>query len=170
MMKKFKRNKKNIILLLIILAIIFFLSFYFLIPSFFILPEISTYGFTQATVIVDTESGILKLATVCYELEMVIGKEQAASIENGMNNVISYRPNTHDILKEMLESFDIEVLMMKITKMEDSTYYARLILKKGNSVLDLDCRPSDAVALAVRTNSPIYVNDSLLEMFGEKIC
>ena len=164
------KKRKNVILLLVLLAIVFFLSFYFIVPSFFILPEISTYGLTQVAVTVDTENKILKLVAGCYALDMTITEDQAESIENGLNNVISYRPYTHDIVKEILKSFDIDIVMVKITETKNSTYYARLILRKGNSVLNLDCRPSDAVALAVRTNSSIYIDTTLLQEFGEDVC
>jgi len=67
---------------------------------------------------------------------------------------------------------DAKVLMVKITELKDNTFFAKLFLVKGNLILSLDSRPSDAIAIAARADYkvPIYVNENLLENVGEKIC
>jgi bifunctional DNase/RNase len=60
--------------------------------------------------------------------------------------------------------------MVKITEVKNNTFFGKLILRQNGKILSLDSRPSDATAIAVRTNSPIYVKTELLKEFGKKIC
>jgi len=103
----------------------------------------------------------VQLKGECSELSIFISPEQAMAIEQGLQG-FNYRPGTHDILVDILEGFDIDPLLVKITKLEDSTYFAELALQRWNYFLILDIRPSDAIATAVRTNIPIYVNENLV--------
>jgi len=181
---KRKFIKESVILkyritILILILIIAFLSFWvlvpnFLIPNIFVLPELSTLGYTQVAVTIEigNESGTVKLVEKCYELSMIVDRSQAISIDNGINRIIGFRPNTHDLINDMLKSFDIKVIMVKITEMENNTYFAKLLLGQKAFVLSLDSRPSDAIAIAARTDYevPIYVNESLLKTVGEKTC
>jgi len=170
---KYLKHKKKI-LLIVLFAVVFILAFYYFMPSFFVIPGLSTYGFKQTTIEMEVreDGGLIKLADECYEISMVIGKDQAVSIQKGLAGVIDYRPNTHDLIKDMLNSLDIKILMVKITEMKDGTYFAKLFLKKGNLVLSLDSRPSDAIAIAARTDYlvDIYVKEDLLKTVGKKIC
>ncbi|MDI6798903.1 MAG: bifunctional nuclease family protein [Candidatus Aenigmarchaeota archaeon] len=181
---KRKFVKESVILMyritiLILILIIVFLSFWILIPSLlvpniFVLPELSTLGYTQVAVTVEigNESGTVKLAEKCYELSMVVDRSQAVSIDNGIKKIVSFRPNTHDLINDMLKSFDIKVIMVKVTEMKNNTYFAKLLLGQRTFVLGLDSRPSDAIAIAARTDYevPIYVNESLLKTVGKRTC
>ena len=136
----------------------------------------SLYGYTQTKKILVTEGFIemnvekvisvdtlaaVQLKSGCSELSFYISPEQASTISEGTSNVTKFRPMTHDIFVNTLEGFDIKPIMMKITKLSENTYYAELTLQRGNNFLILDTRPSDAIAIAVRTDTPIYVNESL---------
>jgi bifunctional DNase/RNase len=174
MLKKKDRRTPDRIKIIKILVFVVALAaaLYFLVPNLLFLPEISTYGFVRADLVLENREndGIITLSNGCYQVEIIIDKTQATSIENGINNVINFRPGTHDLMKDMLNGLDIEVIMIKIIEMRNGTYYAKLILRKDNLILSLDSRPSDAIAIAVRTVTPIYVSEDLLKTAGKKLC
>jgi len=176
---KTKKEFKHInrILAIIAGALVLFLVLYFLLPRnepapIVLLPELSTTGYAQvnvdAGVIGDT--GIVILTSECYQLTANTELIQAESIANGLAKKIDFRPNTHDLMKDVLDNFQIEVVMVKIVDLENSTFYSRLILRQENRIVSLDSRPSDSIALAVRTDSPIYVKEDLMKSEGEYIC
>jgi bifunctional DNase/RNase len=101
---------------------------------------------------------------------MEISDTQALSIKQGLEKTIDKRPLTQDIMKDIFDNFDIEVLMVRIDAFSDGIYYARIIIQQGDKVLDIDSRPSDAAALAVRSSLPVYVKNELLSTYGENIC
>jgi len=137
------------------------------------LPDLSTSGFSKVE---SVETGIIgnvgsvNLRTECYDLAAVVEPEQAESIQRGVDKTYVQRPNAHDIAKEVFESLKIEVLMVKITQIRDNAFYAKLIVRQGNTVLNMDARPSDAIAIALRMNSTIYINQTLLKEMGRKTC
>ena len=131
-------------------------------------PQLSLKGFSQAQI--DVELGMIRLTAHCYRLDIETTPEQTDSIEKALKGEIDIRPNTHDLIKYVLESFDIGVLMVKIDDFIENIYRAKLILRQNDKILNLDVRPSDAVAIAVRTNASIYVKNSLLESKGEWVC
>jgi bifunctional DNase/RNase len=73
---------------------------------------------------------------------------------------------THDLLRDMMEALGAQLERVVITELRSATYYAELQLKRGDGPLSVSSRPSDAVALAVRTGSPLYVADDLMEAEG----
>ena len=103
---------------------------------------------------------IVQLKSECSILNIYITAWQANAIESGTQ--IGYRPGTHDIITHIMEEFGINSIMVKITHLQDNTYFAQLYLKNWNHISILDIRPSDAIAIAVRTDIPIYVNESLV--------
>lgn len=108
------------------------------------------------------ENARIKLEARCAIINIYTSPQQASAIEEGFQNKTWYRPSTHDIIVDIVEGFGIDPMMVKITKVQDGTYYAELILLRWNSILILDIRPSDAIAIAVRTGIPIYVNENLV--------
>ena len=138
------------------------------IPTMGITPAISLVGFTRVEV--TTEPGIIYLTSGCSQLPMTTSETQTYSIQTGLENNIEFRPTAHDVVRDVLENFGIEPLMAKVEKLEDNTYFAKLILQRGNLVLALDSKPSDAIAVAVRFNVPIYIKDELLQIYGQRIC
>lgn len=129
---------------------------------------LSTEGFRKVNV--DVKGQRVYLTSGCEALSMVVSKSQAAAIQQGLTGRIERRPGTHDLLKDVLRGYDIQVLRVKIYALKDNVYYANLYLRKGEKILQLDSRPSDAIATALRMEAPIYVKEELLREHGRKIC
>ena len=156
------RKKKLATFILIVIIII--LSTIYLIFQFETQMFLSKQGFVEMkvnNVISDTNPAVV-LKGRCSELNILISPEQAFAIEQGLSKVSIYRPGTHDTLVSIIENFNIKPILVKITKLQDNTYFAELALQRWNNFLILDIRPSDALAIAVRTNTPIYVNENLI--------
>jgi len=99
-------------------------------------------------------------------LPIWIGPYEAESITFQLQGVDVPRPLTHDLLKSVIESLGCEVLHIVISGLEKSTYYARIVLDVDGDTIEIDSRPSDAIALAVRVNSPLYVADEVMDQAG----
>ncbi len=99
-------------------------------------------------------------------LPIFIGTPEAASIAYALQGVSMPRPMTHDLIKDLLGALDTEVERVIVTDLRSSTYYAELHLRRGSERSTVSCRPSDAVAVAVRTGSPLYVSDELMDAEG----
>jgi hypothetical protein len=148
-------------IIIIVLILIVFYSFYAYTQTQNILI---TEGFIQMSIekiITVGQLTAIQLKAGCSELSFYISPDQASAISEGISNVTKSRPMTHDVFVDSLEGFDIKPMMVKITKLSDNTYFAELILQRWNRFLIADIRPSDALAIAVRTNTPIYVNENL---------
>lgn len=90
-------------------------------------------------------------------LPIWIGVSEAQAIAMEMEGVRSARPMTHDLVKQLLERLEVEFERAVITELREGTYYARIHLVHRGDALDMDSRPSDAIALAVRFRKPIFV-------------
>ena len=99
-------------------------------------------------------------------LPIFIGAPEAQAIAIAINDVHMPRPLTHDLLKNILDFLECRLLRVVVTSLSDGTFFANLVLEKGGPALDLDCRPSDAVALAVRTGAPIFVSEDVMDEAG----
>src|SRR3989344_1716148 len=109
---------------------------------------------------------LLSLSSDCYALSFGITEDQAYSIYRGLGGIVESRPLTHDTIKDVFDDYDIVVKSARIDGKRDEIYTARLFLIQGTRVLDIDLRPSDATAIAVRTHIPVYVRTSILEDDG----
>jgi uncharacterized protein len=96
-------------------------------------------------------------------LPIWIGVSEAQAIALEMEGVQSPRPLTHDLVKQLLERLEVEFERAVITELRDGTYYARIHLVHRGDALDMDSRPSDAIALAVRFRKPIFVTHAVLQ-------
>lgn len=96
-------------------------------------------------------------------LPIVIGALEAQNIAMPINGVVPPRPMTHDLLKTTIETLGGVVEKVVITSIKNNTYYAEIHISQNNNPIVLDSRPSDAIALAVRCNVPIYMNRWLVE-------
>ena len=96
-------------------------------------------------------------------LPIWIGKPEADSIALALGKVVTPRPLTHDLVKNIIDSLKIKVTKIIVTEILDNTYYALVCLSDGKKETLVDSRPSDAVAVALRASSPIFVEDSILE-------
>jgi len=99
-------------------------------------------------------------------LPIFIGAPEATAIAFAIQGVAPPRPMTHDLLRDVVEALGAHLERVVITELRAATYYAELQLKRGDGPLSGSSRPSDAVALAVRTGSPLYVADDLMEAEG----
>ncbi len=106
----------------------------------------------------------------CQGIVVAIDSLQAYSIQQGIESKISLRPLSHDTIRDILEQYNISVVMMKITEFKNGIYLGRLILSDGNKIVNLDIRPSDGIAVAVRVGAPIYISKSLFDELKENLC
>jgi len=96
-------------------------------------------------------------------LPIWIGFMEASSIAMELEKTPRLRPLTHDLLKNILDDLKYSVSRVELTDLKDNTYYAAIHLKKMDDIHILDSRPSDAIAIAIRTSSQIFVHDSVIE-------
>jgi bifunctional DNase/RNase len=96
-------------------------------------------------------------------LPIWIGLVEASAIAMEMEKIKIHRPLTHDLLKNVLEQLKVLVIKIEITDLRDNTFYALIHLDQGGNLLTIDSRPSDAIALALRTDSPIFVHEKVIE-------
>ena len=95
-------------------------------------------------------------------LPIWIGAAEAAAIALALQGVVTPRPMTHDLLKNILEEMSVEVQRIVITELRDGTYYAVISMRRDGESYEVSSRPSDAIALAVRIHAPIYANEEVL--------
>jgi hypothetical protein len=126
-------------------------------------------------IINETKEGqvvVLKEKNNKRTLSIIIGFPEAIAIKTKTHGLTPPRPLTHDLLKNTIEELGANLEKVIIDKLERNTFYAKLILKTndGNMVL-VDARPSDSIALALRADAPIFVEEDVLnkvEAYGEK--
>jgi len=96
-------------------------------------------------------------------LPIWIGLLEATAIASEIEGVTFSRPMTHDLLKNILDKTDTKVKRIEICDLKDNTYYAIIHVTSKGKALSIDSRPSDALAIALRTRAPIFVSDEVLE-------
>ena len=99
-------------------------------------------------------------------LPIFIGTPEAAAIAYALQGVAMPRPMTHDLIRDLLTSLEVQVERVVITELRSSTYFAELQLRRGTDRSIVSSRPSDAVAVAVRTGTPLFVADDLMDAEG----
>lgn len=172
--RKYSYNARLFAIILVSILIGFMAGIYLyepvteeLVKEGILLPELSTIGYVPAAIDVDSQN--LYLSSNCYRLTMMISEDQALSIRSGIeNNVV--RPFAHDIMKEIADNFGLEILLIKVESFKDNSYRTKIVIRQGKKILDMDSRPSDAVALAVRMKKTVYVKEDLLKEYGVKTC
>ena len=105
---------------------------------------------------------ILRLEDTTDMLPIWVGKSEASAISFALEGVAAPRPMTHDLMKAVLDAVDAKVISVVITDLNDNTYYAKIHLQYEDSEYSIDSRPSDAIALALRTNAPVFASESVL--------
>ena len=100
-------------------------------------------------------------------LPIWIGVFEAEAISRGLEEVVTLRPMTHDLMKQILDTFQASVTRVVIHDLKGNTFYANLYLNVEGKELIVDSRPSDAIALAVRVKAPIFVTESVIEATKE---
>jgi bifunctional DNase/RNase len=99
---------------------------------------------------------------------IVIGIFEATSIDRRVKGVPSPRPLTHDLVANVIDQLGGELQDIVISDLRDHTYFAKLRVRMNGELVDVDCRPSDAIALAVTAKVPIYVNEEVLAEMEEE--
>ncbi len=95
-------------------------------------------------------------------LPIWIGHAEAAAILMKLQGTESPRPLTHDLMTDMLSELSSSVARITVTELRDNTFFALITLQSDGSEIEIDSRPSDAIALAVRSNAPIFASDDLI--------
>jgi hypothetical protein len=106
---------------------------------------------------------LLKTADGNRFLPIWIGHPEAAAILMKLQGASTPRPMTHDLLNDVLESVDAKCERVAVTELRDNTFYASITLSVNGTEIEIDSRPSDAIALAVRCQAPIYAADEVIE-------
>ena len=117
---------------------------------------------------------LLKTADGNRYLPIWIGQPEAAAILMKLQGAATPRPMTHDLVTELLEQLDAQVIRITVTELRDNTFYASITVQQNGSEIEIDSRPSDAIALAVRAEAPIFaadrvIEESAIEFEGEEV-
>jgi len=99
-------------------------------------------------------------------LPIWIGLYEAEAITIALQKIQVARPQTHDLLKTLIQSLNVHLIKVEITSLADDVFYGNLVLETDGIKNQVDCRPSDALALAARTKVPIYVSESVMHQAG----
>lgn len=99
-------------------------------------------------------------------LPIFIGAAEAQAIAFMLEQVKPPRPLTHDLIKNMMDNLECRIKRVEVCDLRDNTFYAKLFLEWNGMENELDCRPSDAIALALRFSAPVYVADEVMEAAG----
>ena len=106
---------------------------------------------------------ILRVKDTDKYLPIWIGPGEADAIALKLQNVTVPRPLTHDLLSDVIASLHAKVDRIVVSDLSDDTFFAKIVLQVNGSTMEVDSRPSDALALAVRTESPIFAEDAVVE-------
>jgi hypothetical protein len=106
---------------------------------------------------------LLKTAESNKFLPIWIGHPEAAAILMKLQGAEAPRPMTHDLVTAILAQLDARVLRITVTELRDNTFYASITIQQDGSEIEIDSRPSDAIALAVRAEVPIFADDRVIE-------
>lgn len=107
---------------------------------------------------------LLKTAEGSRFLPIWVGHNEAAAILTKLQGGVTPRPMTHDLLTNMLAELEAKVERISVTDLKESTFYAVITLvREGGQELEIDARPSDAIALAVRSDAPIFAADAVID-------
>jgi bifunctional DNase/RNase len=96
-------------------------------------------------------------------LPIWIGRSEANAIGLALEGIFQQRPLTHDLITNVIDQLGAKMISVVLTDLKDSTYYSKIHLWYNDSEVTIDSRPSDAIALALRADAPIFVNDSLVQ-------
>ncbi len=105
---------------------------------------------------------LLRDASERRQLPIYIGQDQARAIISALENQTPPRPLTHDLMANMLEEWDMVLERIVIHSLQDNTFYAIMTVRQGEVKKEIDSRPSDAIAIALRTKSPIWVMEEVV--------
>ena len=99
-------------------------------------------------------------------LPIFVGHFEVEAIRLKLMDVEVQRPMTHDLLDDVIGNLGGSVKSIVVSELKDDTFYAKILVDYNNTIIEIDSRPSDAIALAVRTNAPIYAEDDVVDKAG----
>jgi len=111
----------------------------------------------------DSQVVILQDEQKAHILPIWVGVAEGTAIRMALEGIIPPRPLSHDLIRNLTEQLGLTISKVVVTDVKNTTYYASIYLSSKQSERTVDARPSDAIALAVRTNSPIYVAQDVLD-------
>jgi bifunctional DNase/RNase len=113
-----------------------------------------------------TNSPVVILSTSDSDrlLPIWIGHYEALAIAMELSGVTSRRPLTHDLLKSVIATMGGKVQKIEVTELKEQTFYAKIYVEMNGSILEVDARPSDSIALALKTKVPLYVAEELFQL------
>ncbi len=94
---------------------------------------------------------------------IVIGIHEAWAIDRAVKGITTPRPLTHDLISNVIEGLSAEVVKIVINDLRNNTFYAKIVLLQNDTTVEIDSRPSDAIALAMQKNTPIFVSRKILD-------
>jgi bifunctional DNase/RNase len=106
---------------------------------------------------------LLKTAEGNKFLPIWIGHPEAAAILMKLQSQAPPRPMTHDLMSELLEQLEAQVVRITVTELRENTFYAQITVQQDGREIEIDSRPSDAIALAIRSDAPIFAADRVIE-------
>ena len=106
---------------------------------------------------------LLKTAEGNKFLPIWIGHPEAAAILMKLQSQAPPRPMTHDLLSDVLEQLGAQIIRITVTELRENTFYAQITLQQDGGEIEIDSRPSDAIALAIRAEAPIFAADRVIE-------
>lgn len=115
-------------------------------------------GGAYALVLNDVESG--------RRLPIIIGTFEAQAIALELEHIRPPRPMTHDLIRNVIQQFNSQVKEVVVSDLKEGTFFAKIILLHDISEIEIDARPSDAIAIAIRFDAPIYVSEKILQEAG----
>ncbi|RJP81245.1 MAG: bifunctional nuclease family protein [Desulfobacteraceae bacterium] len=129
------------------------------------LHEVNIAGLTldQAT---NTPILILKSVDDHHSIPIWIGLLEATAIASVLQEINFDRPMTHDLFKNFIRLMKAEIVKIEVSDLKENTFYAKIHFMSGDKNFDMDARPSDAIALALRFKAPIFIDDKVIEKFG----
>jgi len=101
------------------------------------------------------------------QFPIVIGVTEALAIDRRVKGIVTPRPLTHDLLASVISHLGGELERVVVNDLRDHTFYAKLIIRRNGELIEVDARPSDAIALGVANETPIYVVESVLQQVCE---
>ncbi len=97
------------------------------------------------------------------QFPIVIGINEGLAIERRVKGSVAPRPMTHDLMANLIDQLDCELEKIVIHDLRDHTFYAKLVIRRNGILVEVDARPSDAIALGVTSDTPLYVEESVLQ-------
>ena len=97
------------------------------------------------------------------QFPIVIGLTEAIAIDRRVKGIVTPRPLTHDLLANVISDLEGELEKIAVHDLRDHTFYAKLVIRRNGELVEVDARPSDAIALGVGSETPIYVEEQVLQ-------